>query len=116
MVPSTELRRNTYNLGALSGIPEGKGRTFCVQGHQVAVFRDQRQEVFATQAWCPHLLGPLVEGVLADGRIVCPLHGYEFNLRTGCAEGHVCGPLRTYAVDVSAQGEILLTVPEPTVR
>ena len=41
MIRSHDLPRNTYNLGPVTGIPEGKGRAFCVQGHQVAVFRDR---------------------------------------------------------------------------
>ena len=115
MTPSRATDRNTWNLGPLSGIPVGRGREFCVQGHQVAVFRDQRAGLFATQAWCPHLLGPLADGSLGDGRVACPcpLHQVEFDLRTGYAEGHFYAPLRTYAVEVTAAGDILLTVPEP---
>lgn len=32
---------------------------------------------------CPHMLGPLDEGPVADGCIECPWHGYRFDLRTG---------------------------------
>ncbi len=112
--PQTTVEPNTWNLGPISGIPEGRAREFCVQGHQIAVFRDTRAAVFATQAWCPHLLGPLAEGAIANGRVVCPLHRFEFDLQTGFADGHVCGPLRTYPVEVTPAGEILLTVPEPS--
>lgn len=114
MTPARTAVRNTWNLGPLSGIPEGRGREFCVQGHQVAVFRAPQATVFATQAWCPHLLGPLADGALGDGRVVCPcpLHRIEFDLRTGYADGAFAASLRTYPVEVTAAGDILLTVPE----
>lgn len=36
---------------------------------------------------CPHRGGPLAEGWLEEGRIVCPWHAWGFDLKTGiCAE------------------------------
>lgn len=35
---------------------------------------------------CPHEGGPLGEGTLEDGRVVCPWHAYAFDVRTGVAE------------------------------
>ncbi len=32
---------------------------------------------------CPHHGGPLGEGMLEDGKIVCPWHAYAFDLTTG---------------------------------
>lgn len=32
---------------------------------------------------CPHLLGPLGESEIFDGRIICPWHGYAFDVRSG---------------------------------
>jgi nitrite reductase (NADH) small subunit len=40
-------------------------------------------EVVALDAACPHNGGPLVEGVIRDGALVCPWHWYTFDLRTG---------------------------------
>jgi nitrite reductase/ring-hydroxylating ferredoxin subunit len=34
---------------------------------------------------CPHMLGPLDEAEIEDGRIRCPWHGYEFELRGGAS-------------------------------
>src|SRR5699024_12483460 len=39
--------------------------------------------VHALGAVCPHLGGPLDEGELTDGCLVCPLHGSEFDVTTG---------------------------------
>jgi nitrite reductase (NADH) small subunit len=32
---------------------------------------------------CPHEEGPLGEGSIEDGRVVCPWHSYAFDPRTG---------------------------------
>ncbi len=32
---------------------------------------------------CPHEEGPLGEGTIEDGRVVCPWHSYAFDARTG---------------------------------
>jgi nitrite reductase/ring-hydroxylating ferredoxin subunit len=40
-------------------------------------------ELLAHTTVCPHLLGPLGDAEVRDGRVVCPWHGYEFDLRTG---------------------------------
>jgi len=34
---------------------------------------------------CPHMLGPLDHAAVEDGRIRCPWHGYEFELRGGAS-------------------------------
>ena len=34
---------------------------------------------------CPHMLGPLDEAVVEDGRVRCPWHGYQFELRGGAS-------------------------------
>lgn len=36
---------------------------------------------------CPHEGGPLGEGSIEDGRVVCPWHGYAFDVHTGEADG-----------------------------
>ena len=35
---------------------------------------------------CPHEEGPLGEGTVEGSRVVCPWHGYAFDVRTGEAE------------------------------
>lgn len=35
---------------------------------------------------CPHEGGPLGEGALENGRVVCPWHAYAFDVQTGEAE------------------------------
>ena len=55
-------------------------------GRPVAVVRDAG-ELVAFDALCPHLLGPLDEGAIEDGLVVCPWHGYAYDLRSGAGCG-----------------------------
>jgi len=69
----------------LSELPEGEGKLVEVDGSEIALFKDGG-EVCAVHNICPHAGGPLSEGGVREGQVVCPWHGWEFNLRTGvCA-------------------------------
>ena len=98
----------THNVGPLERIPLGEGRSYRIGTEEVAVFRDREGRIFAVQANCPHRGGPLVDGLMGGGKVVCPLHGSTFDLSTGEPVRDDCAALRTYAVVVSAAGEILI--------
>jgi nitrite reductase (NADH) small subunit len=100
----------TYPLGRLDEIPLGEGRVFRVDGRDIAVFRCRDGEVHATDAACPHRGGPLADGLVGDGTVVCPLHGCVFDLRTGTAKGRDCHRLAVMRVTVSPAGELALDV------
>lgn len=40
-------------------------------------------EIYAISAKCPHAGGELAGGWCENGQIVCPLHRYQYNLKTG---------------------------------
>lgn len=112
MAVASAARLATHNLGPAARIPEGEGRTFVVDDHEIAVFRDRRRALFATQAWCPHRGGPLADGMVGGGKVLCPLHAFRFDLASGAADQPGCGHLRTYPVALSDSGDILVTIGE----
>jgi len=99
------------DLGPIDLIPPGEGRTFALGALRVAVFRTRGGEVYATQASCPHRAGPLADALMGGRSIVCPLHGFKFDLATGAAVGHACGNLAVYAVSVDGDRRIRLHIP-----
>ncbi|MPY91121.1 MAG: Rieske 2Fe-2S domain-containing protein [Luteitalea sp.] len=107
-----DTKTNVHNLGPATRIPIGEGRTFYAGGQEIAVFRDRKRRVYATQGWCPHRFGPLADGLVGNGEVVCPLHGYRFDLRSGVPKGHACETIRTFPVSLNETGEILLTLEE----
>ena len=85
---------------ALDELPAGLGRAFRVGGVAVAVFRTRAGTVFAVANECPHKGGPLADGMLAGSTVVCPLHGFRFDLEDGtCDQPGTC-PVATYPVEV----------------
>ncbi len=102
---SIELR-----VGNISTIPPNQGRMLCVRDHLVAVFHLRGGDVRATQPWCPHLGGPLADGLVGDGALVCPLHGRTFDLATGEAQHGETG-VQTFPARVDPDGVIVLSVP-----
>ena|SRR5437879_6418579 len=101
-----------YNLGPLDRLPRGEGRTFLIENTPVAIFRTRQDEVFATQASCPHKGGPLADGIIGAGKVICPLHAYKFDLANGKAAENSCMALKTYTVSVSETGDLLLNFTE----
>jgi nitrite reductase (NADH) small subunit len=96
-------------LGPVSDIPLGQGRNYDAAGERVAVFRTRTGEVFATQANCPHKNGPLADGLVGGGVVICPLHAWKFDLRSGEPVMGSC-KLRTYPVRLDDQEQIVLTL------
>ena len=98
------------NLGSVERIPLGEGREYDVAGEIIAVFRERQGALYAVQAQCPHRAGPLSDGIVGAGLVICPLHAFKFELATGTPLGNECAQLKTYRVRVNERGEILLTV------
>jgi nitrite reductase (NADH) small subunit len=64
-------------------IPVGQGAQTEIDGRDVAVFNAGGGRFLACGATCPHEDGPLAEGWLEGDLVVCPWHGYDFDLTTG---------------------------------
>ena len=107
---ATSAEPLVINLGAVERIPLGEGREFEVDGELVAVFRMRAGLLHATQAKCPHRHGPLADGIIGGGRVVCPLHSFKFGLECGQPIGNECEALKTYQISVSEDGQILLSL------
>jgi nitrite reductase (NADH) small subunit len=99
-----------HSAGHISEIPPNEGRMLRVGGHLVAVFHLRDGQVRAVQPWCPHRRGPLVDGLVGDGTLVCPLHGRTFDLASGEALQGESG-VATYRARLEADGTILLELP-----
>jgi nitrite reductase (NADH) small subunit len=85
---SGESRREHHQMespvrvGRLDEIPRGSSKTVEAFGRTVAVFNDDGR-LLAIDAVCPHRGGPLDLGLLSQGAVTCPLHGWSFDLETG---------------------------------
>jgi nitrite reductase (NADH) small subunit len=66
----------------LSALPRGEAALAVVNGQDVAIFR-RGDEILAIGNTCPHQGGNLCDGFIEGDIVVCPLHGWEFDLRSG---------------------------------
>jgi len=70
--------------------------------HDVAVFRNAEDKVFALLDRCPHKGGPLSQGIVHGERVACPLHNWNIELTSGCAAAPDEGCTQKFAVKVEA--------------
>jgi nitrite reductase [NAD(P)H] small subunit len=66
----------------LAALPDGGVELVVVDGLDVALFR-RGDEVFAIGNECAHKGGNLCDGRVEGDIVTCPLHGWEFDLRSG---------------------------------
>ncbi|MBC7617077.1 MAG: Rieske (2Fe-2S) protein [Pedobacter sp.] len=53
-----------------------------VNGQKLCLIKNQN-EIYVIQNTCPHAGGVLSGGWCKEGNIVCPVHRWEYNLKTG---------------------------------
>ncbi|MBJ7383219.1 MAG: Rieske 2Fe-2S domain-containing protein [Mycolicibacterium sp.] len=94
------------SVGHVDEIPVGEGRTFAIDGEQIAVYRMRDGSVRALSAVCPHRGGPLADGLIDDQVVVCPLHGLNYDLETGREVTGTGLGVCTHAATVDATGAI----------
>jgi len=74
----------------------------------IGLFKAAENQVFAIEDQCPHKQGPLSQGIVHDGCVTCPLHNWVIDLASGEAQGADEGAVKTYPVEVTAEGEVML--------
>ena len=116
-------------IGKLSEFVDGEGRVLALGELEVGIFR-LGNKLVAYKNECPHYGGPVCQGhvfnqteeILAADKtsrglrfsqtrnIVCPWHGYEFNLETGSHPGDASIRLKSIPVAVR-ESRVYLQVP-----
>ena len=98
-------------LGTFADLPEGRAVTVNVDGERVAVVR-KGGALCAISNVCPHQNGPLGEGIVRDGYLECPWHGYQFDPCTGLGPPGFTDSVPTYDL-VDKGGHVYLRLPSP---
>ena len=103
-------RRARYRFLRASADTLGARVVTTAQGN-VAVFRNDSDEVFALRDQCPHKGGPLSQGIVFGRHVACPLHNWNIDLRDGKAVAPDEGCAATFPVKVEA-GDVYLQLPQ----
>jgi NAD(P)H-dependent nitrite reductase small subunit len=106
--PGEKVMGEFVSVADVASLPAGHGRTVHVHGREFAVF-NLDGEYFAIDNVCPHKGGPLGAGLLKDGRLFCPLHGWEFEIKTGQCITRPDRPVTCYPTQVR-EGQVQICI------
>jgi len=84
-----------YPLEKLHRLHDGYSNPFRVGGRDLLLVQSDGVP-FVIENRCPHMDAPLTYASVTKGRIRCPLHGIEFDLRTG--RGTCAKPLHSIPI------------------
>jgi len=78
-----QAKTTLTRIGTIADLPgPGKVKEFLVRGRFVCV-ANVDGDICAMDNVCPHWGGPLGQGRIENGKIVCPWHGWQYNPKTG---------------------------------
>jgi nitrite reductase/ring-hydroxylating ferredoxin subunit len=72
----------TISLGTVDEVRSRLPLIIELSGHSFRIVETDGAFI-AHSTECPHLFGPLGDCTIEGGKLVCPWHGYEFDLRSG---------------------------------
>jgi len=97
-------------IASIEEIPDGKRKIIQVDNLSIGVFH-HNGEWFAVRNHCVHRGGPVATGALKGDTLICPLHGYQYNLKTGQLLVDPTSKLETYTVTLRDQ-KIYVSIPQ----
>jgi nitrite reductase (NADH) small subunit len=97
-------------VARLSALPPESVLEVMVDGQPYAICRTGGA-VTALDGVCPHRGGPLGQGQIHEGRVICPYHLWEFDCRSGECLFDPAKSVAAYEVTLE-DDNILLQVPD----
>lgn len=98
------------DVGAVSEVPEGRALAAMVGGERVAIYKNEGK-LSALSGVCQHQNGPLAEGRIVDGLVVCPWHGFQYRPDCGKSPEPFHEAVPTFRLEVR-DGRVLVE-PKP---
>lgn len=89
----------------ISEVPNFGKKSVTVNGRELLLI-NIKGEIFACENECPHQGSPLQGGVVKDGYLSCPRHGYRFDLKNGSCLDNPAFTLKIFPTEL--QGEDIL--------
>ena len=86
-------------------VPDGAGLCVEAEGKEIALFKMNGQ-FYAMDNTCQHQGGPLGDGALEGKEVICPWHGWQYDVTTGQCTTNPNVRQERYAVQV--QGDDVL--------
>jgi len=89
-------------------LPENSVKLLKVGDKRICLART-KDGIFAVDDNCTHAKASLSKGFLNQfGEVICPLHNYRFNLKTGDCSESSCPAVKTYPIQREEGGVFIL--------
>ena len=96
-----------YPLEKLHQLHEGYCRPFSIAGRELLLFQNDGQTYLINNR-CPHMDAPLNRATFTKGSLRCPVHGIEFELASGKAQGALASCLSPLSkLQIAYEGNML---------
>ena len=82
--------------------PAGEAREIAV-GERVLCVANEGGSISVMDNVCPHRGGPLGQGMIEGGKLICPWHAWAFDLKTGEATHTPMARVPMYEVKVEGE-------------
>ena len=89
-------------VGSVDDVPHRGSRVIATAQGDIAVFKAADGRIFALWDKCPHMGGPLSQGIVHGTSVTCPLHNWVVGLETGEVKGPDQGCARKVPVQVES--------------
>ena len=101
MSQNESFAKHWMRIAHVDSIPLREGRAVQIAGHDIAVF-NLGNRFLAVENKCPHRGGPLADGIVSGGNVVCPLHAWKVDLASGEVTNQPAPPqcVKTFPVRV----------------
>jgi nitrite reductase (NADH) small subunit len=83
-------------------VPPGQIREFQLDGHTIAI-ANLGGSFYAIDNTCLHRGGPLGQGILEGQKVVCPWHGWEYDVTSGKVALNPAVGVNCYRVEVRGE-------------
>jgi len=98
-----------FKIATESELPGGnEAKEFAREGKTLCV-ANVNGEFYAMDNECPHRGGPLGQGMIEDGKVVCPWHGWRWDPKTGQAEHSTTVKIAVHELIIE-NGDVLVNV------
>jgi nitrite reductase (NADH) small subunit len=95
-------------IGAQSDLPSANTAKEFPCGSKTICIANVNGEFNAMDNVCLHVGGPLGEGTIERGKVVCPWHGWQYDPKTGAAD-HTDQKLQIYPLKIE-NGEVYVDI------
>ena len=99
-----------HTVATLADLKPGECRSVEAEGISIAIYNVDGR-IYATENTCPHAGGPLGEGILTGTHVVCPWHGWRYNVINGERPENPDFKVACFPVEIQGN-EIRVLLPE----